>query len=228
MLSKKDYMKLRKQLILVFLLSFILLPSFFFLIAGTVNYWHAWVYCAIILFPALFVTVYFLRKDPEFIERRMRTKEKEKPQQLFIKLGSVVFLLAYIIPGLDYRFGWSSVPVAVVLIADVIVLIGYLLIFMVFNENHYASRVIEVVKGQKVISTGPYAFVRHPMYLGALVMYLATPAALGSYWGIVAFIPLPFLLAMRILNEEDVLRRELKGYKDYMKKVRYRLVPGVW
>ena len=149
-------------------------------------------------------------------------------QKRVINLSLLWFLLAFIIPGLDFRFGWSSVPVIVVLVAALFVLLGYIMVFLVFRENTYASRVIEVAKGQKVIDTGPYAIVRHPMYIGAIVMYVLSPLALGSWWAVLFALPIIPLLVVRILNEEKVLSQDLPGYVAYCQKVRYRLLPGIW
>jgi len=145
-----------------------------------------------------------------------------------IKLVFIPFLLAFILPGIDKRFVWSNVPVAMIVAADILVLMGYTVFFLVLRENQFASRVIEVEKGQKVIQSGPYRLVRHPMYLGASLMYVASPLALGSYWAIIpALFIIPIFIA-RIINEEKVLTKELDGYSDYMLKIRYRLIPGLW
>lgn len=206
----------------------VLLPAVLFLPAGTLRYWEAWVYLGILLPASLIFTAYLFRTDPELLERRMRTREKEPEQRRFMALSVVCFLLMFLLPGLDHRYGWSSVPVPVVIAADALVLLGYGGFVRVLMENRYASRVIEVESGQKVISTGLYAHVRHPMYAAGSLMYVATPLALGSFWALVPALFLPFLFAMRIRNEEEVLSRELEGYLEYMKKVRYRLVPHVW
>jgi len=227
-ISKSNYKKLRKRVLFRYLLAIVVLGLMFFLPAGTIRYWEAWVYCGILFIPMFFVFIYLLKNNPELLERRMRTQERETPQRLFVKLSILIFFLAFIIPGLDYRFNWSSVPLAVVIIADVIVLVGYFLFFLVLRENAYASRIVEVEKGQKVISTGPYAVIRHPMYVAVLLMYFFSPIALGSFWAVIAFIPLPVLIIFRIFNEEKVLAKELPGYKDYMQKVKYRLIPFVW
>lgn len=227
-ISSSDYKKLANAIVMRYLLGIIVLGLVFFLPAGTFLYWEAWVYCGILFIPMLFVLVYFLKNDPELLQRRMKLQEKEKPQKLIITLAAFVTLLGFIIPGFDHRFNWSSVPVPVVIIADLMVLLGYLNFFFVIKENAYAARIIEVEKGQKLISTGPYSIIRHPMYLGMLLLYLFTPIALGSFWALIAFIPLPVLIIFRIFNEEQVLAKELPGYKEYTQKVKYRLIPFVW
>ena len=207
------------------------IPTIFavlFIPAGTLAYWEAWLYLAVILIPFAFVVVYLFRHSPELLARRMHTREKETTQSRVIWLSLFYFLLIFILPGLDHRFGWSDVPMWLVLAADGIVLAGYGIIVLVFRENRYASRVVEVAQGQQVIDTGPYAVVRHPMYVGTLLMYFLTPLALGSYWALLpATLILP-LLIVRIRNEETVLTRDLVGYAAYMQRTRYRLVPYIW
>jgi len=211
-----------------YVMGLVVLGLTFFLSAGTIRYWHAWVFLAILFIPMFFVLLYLLRYDPALLERRMRTREKEVPQKLIIKLSMIPFVAAFLVPGLDYRFGWSSVPVAVVIAADTVVFCGYIFFFFVLRENSYASRVVEVEKEQKVISTGPYAYIRHPLYSAVLLIYLFSPLALGSFWALIAMIPLPFVLILRIKNEESLLKEKLVGYEEYTGKVRYRLIPGIW
>jgi protein-S-isoprenylcysteine O-methyltransferase Ste14 len=199
-----------------------------FLPAGTWNYWEAWAYLAILLIPMLLVLLYLLKYNPDLLERRMRMREKETQQKGLVLLSLVYFLLVYSLPGLDHRFGWSHVPVAVVLAAQVAVLLGYGIVFLVFRENRFAARVVEVEERQTVIGSGPYAVVRHPMYVGVTIMYIFSPLALGSYWAVLPALLIIPLLAARILNEESVLMRDLPGYTAYMQKVGRRLIPGVW
>jgi protein-S-isoprenylcysteine O-methyltransferase Ste14 len=200
-----------------------------FIPAGTFRFWQAWLWLGVLIIPLLAVGTYLYLKDPALLERRMHTRETEKPQTLMIKLSLIWFLLAFLIPGLDRRFHWSRVPTEIVWASALLVFIGYLMVVMVLRENSYASRVVEVTEGQKVIDTGPYAVVRHPMYLGTLVLYAFSPLALGSYWALLAmWLIIPIITILRIPNEEEVLKRELPGYEEYMQRVKYRLLPGVW
>lgn len=199
-----------------------------FIPAGSFLYWQAWIYFSVIFFPMLFVLRYLLKRDPELLERRLRSKEKVKEQKTIVKLFSLLFLIGFVIPGLDYRFGWSHVSVPIVILANVLVFTGYLIFFSVMKANTYASRIIEVEKEQTVISSGPYAIVRHPMYTGWLLMIIATPVALGSYWSLLVFMLFTIPLVQRIVNEEKVLLKELPGYEEYCRKIEYRLIPYIF
>jgi len=201
---------------------------FIYVPAGTLNFWQAHTYLASLIIPMIFVLMYFLKKDPQFLERRTHTKEKEKHQTLIVSLSTVIFLAAYLIPGLDKRLGWSHVPNGIVIAADVMNVLGYALVFFVFKQNSYASRIVEIDKDQKVVSTGLYGMVRHPMYLGVLIMFLPMPLALGSYWGLVPIAILPMIIVQRIINEENTLKTKLPGYIEYCNKVRHRLLPLIW
>ncbi len=214
--------------LLRFVLAFVVLAVIFFVTAGSLSYWQAWAYCSVLFLSVAFVGLYFLKRNPEFLERRFKMREKQPAQRKIVAWSLPVFLLLLIVPGLDYRFGWSHVPPEVSVAALAGVLLGYWMVFLTFKENAFAARTVEVMKGQKVISTGPYAFVRHPMYTGVLLMMLATPVALGSYWALLFFPPLLAVIALRALNEEEVLKRGLKGYTEYCRKVRWRLLPHVW
>jgi len=222
----------RRSLIIKLLTRFSLVPLFIGLFtllpAGTFNYWQVYLYFSILVVPMIFVLFYFLKRDPKFLERRTKGTEKVKEQKLIQLINLPVFIAAFIIPGLDRRFGWSDVPFGVIIITDIVILLGYMIIFRVFRENSYASRIIEIDKEQKVISTGLYSIVRHPMYLGVLIMYLPTPLALGSYWGLIPMALLPATLVFRILNEEKILSEKLNGYNDYCRKTKYRLIPYIW
>ena len=200
----------------------------FFWPAGTFDYWQAWLWMAVLFLPLMGMFVYLIKRDPALLERRVRTGETRPEQKRIIAVSALYLILIFLLPGLDKRFGWSSVPVWLVLVADAIVLAGFLLNFLVIRVNSYASRVVEVEQGQQVIVSGPYALVRHPMYLSIILILLATPVALGSYWGVLPVIPFTFLFAARAKNEEELLVNELAGYREYTQKTRYRLFPGIW
>jgi protein-S-isoprenylcysteine O-methyltransferase Ste14 len=202
-----------------------------FVPAGSVRFWQAWVYLVLFLGLSAIVTYDLMRRDPALLERRMKggpTAER-LPQQKVIMLGaSAGFIALLVVPALDFRFGWSAVPLAGVILGDVLFVLGFGFIGRVYRENTYTSATIEVAPSQRVISTGPYAVVRHPMYASALLYLMGTPLALGSYVGFVAFaLMLPFLI-WRLIDEERVLARELPGYTAYQSQVRYRLIPHVW
>ena len=209
-------------------LAWILLPLFFLATGGSFVWWEAWVYCALLLVPMTCFITWMARRDPDFLARRFKMRERERTQRRVLAWGYPFLLAAFILPGLDQRFGWSKPPLALVVIALVLSLGGYLLILRVFTENRWAGRTVETWAEQRVISTGPYAVVRHPMYVGSIVLYLATPVALGSWWAVLpaaAFVP---VFVLRIRNEEEVLMRELPGYDEYRQRVRYRLLPFIW
>ena len=199
-----------------------------FLPAGTFDFWQVYVYFGVILTLALGAMAYFLKHDPELLERRLRTREKQGTQQAVVFSLLIVVVLGIVMPGLDRRFGWSEVPTVVVLLADAVVAASYLFTALVMKTNSYASRIVEVEEDQRLVRTGPYAVVRHPMYASAAVMVFATPIALGSWWGLLPMAVVPMILVPRILNEEKVLRGGLEGYNDYCDEVRWRILPLVW
>jgi protein-S-isoprenylcysteine O-methyltransferase Ste14 len=199
-----------------------------FLPAGTFQYWQAWAWLASLFLPMIFSLGYLLKIDPALLERRARTKEVRPEQRRIIAASVVYFLITFLLPGFDVRYGWSRVPGWLCLLADGIVLASYLLYIYVLKTNTFASRVVEVEQGQQVITGGPYALVRHPMYLAMILMMTATPLALGSYWAMIPSVGFILLLAARAKNEEELLLAELKGYREYTHKTRYRLFPGIW
>lgn len=227
-IGKIDIKKLKEIVITRAILAFDVLCVMFFLSAGTFLYWQAWVYIVILFIPMLFVMRWLLKKDPGLLEVRMQMKEKEAAQKTIMKFAYLCFLPSFLIPGFDARYGWSQMPVWLVITGDILVLAGYLMFVVVLKHNSYASRIIEVQKGHKVISTGPYAHVRHPMYTAILLLYCASPLALGSYWALPFTIPIIAIVVVRLIHEEKVLKKELKGYAEYTRKVRWRLIPGIW
>ncbi|MFH1016303.1 MAG: isoprenylcysteine carboxylmethyltransferase family protein [Chloroflexota bacterium] len=218
----------KRVVVLRFALGYIILGSMFFLPAWTFGYWQAWVYMLMLSVPMVFLIRYLYKHDPKLLERRMRMKEKQKTQKVIVAVSWLFFLPAFIVPGFDHRLHWSNVPLTVIIISDVLVLFGYFIVALVFKTNSYASRIIEVEKGQKVITTGPYAIVRHPMYFGVLILYIFSPLALGSYWAVIPALLIIPLLVARIMGEEKELQENLEGYREYTMKTKYRLLPGLW
>jgi protein-S-isoprenylcysteine O-methyltransferase Ste14 len=223
-----DLARLKKTVAVRFVFVLLIFGLMFFWPAGTFRYWQAWTYIAILFILMLGAFAYLIKKDPELLERRMRTKEKERRQKTISAAAGLVYLGVYLLPGFDRRHGWSSVPVFVVIAADILVLAGYGLFVRVLKENRFASRIVEVEDKQEVIMTGPYALVRHPMYLAIMIMYIFTPLALGSFWAVLPALSLIFVLVARIQNEEQLLLEELAGYTEYRRRVKFRLIPGIW
>lgn len=216
-------------------LSVVLFAAFMaallFGIAGTLRYWQAWVYLFLLLGLSALLTQELLHRDPALLERRMKggPQAERRPAQRVIMVGaSLAYLGLHVVPALDHRFHWSSVPVAGVVLGNVLFAIGFLFVGRVYRENTYTSATIEIHEGQRVIDTGPYAIVRHPMYSGALLYMLGTPLALGSYWGLLGFVLMLLVIVWRLQDEERMLARELPGYAEYRQRVRWRLLPGVW
>jgi len=204
---------------------------FLFVTAGTLDYWQAWVYLFVFTVTSLFTTIYLIKHDPALLKRRLRggpTAETRASQRVIMAFTSLGFIGLLVVPALDRRLGWSNIPVYVVVAGDTLVAIGFYFIFLVYRENTYTSATIEIAANQKVIDSGPYSLVRHPMYASALLYLLGTPLALGSYWGLVPFLVIVPFLIWRIFDEEKMLTNELEGYGKYRQRVRDRLIPGVW
>jgi protein-S-isoprenylcysteine O-methyltransferase Ste14 len=209
----------------------IVIGAALFITAGTLNYWQGWLFLAVFGVSVSAITVYLMKNDPKLLERRVKagpTAEKEKTQIIIQIITTIEFIALLILPAVDHRLGWSVVPQAIVFGGDMLVALGLYMVFIVFKENTFTSATIEIHDKQKVISTGPYARVRHPMYTGSLVMLLGLPLALGSWWGLLAVIPMKLTIMWRLLEEENFLVKNLPGYKEYKQKVKYRLVPFIW
>ncbi len=211
-----------------FSLGVILIGLLIFLPAGTLAFWNGWLLMSILFIPMFAAGIVMMFKSPDLLRSRLKAKETEGEQQLVIKLSGLMFLTGFIIAGLDYRFGWFPLPDWVVYAAAGAFLLAYLLYAEVLRENMYLSRVIEVQENQKVIDTGLYGIVRHPMYSATLLLFLSIPLVLGSVVAFPIFLAYPVIIAKRIKNEEEVLERELKGYIEYKSKVRYKMIPFIW
>ena len=221
---------LRKGVVSLVLLI-VVMAILIFVPAGTLDYWQAWLFLACYFAASLVVSLWLVRNDPALLERRMRGgpfAEGERNQKIIMAITSLGFLALLIVPGLDHRFRWSHMRWPVALLGDALLLAGWLGILAVFRANTYAAATVQVAAGQTVISTGPYAVVRHPMYAAALVMLLGIPIALASWWGALVVVALVPVLAWRLVDEERVLVRDLDGYAAYRHKVPWRLIPNVW
>lgn len=220
--------KLFFQAIVKFLLGVVLVGALVFLPAGTWSFFGGWLFMAVLFVPMFLAGIVMMFKNPELLKKRLNAKEKEDEQSLVIKLSGLMFLAGFIVAGLDFRFGWLPLPKGVSIGAAVVFLIAYALYAEVLRENTYLSRTIEVQEGQKVIDSGLYGIVRHPMYAVTLLLFLAMPLVLGSLISFAVFLAYPFIIAKRIKNEEAFLEKELDGYAEYKNKVKYRLIPFVW
>ena len=221
-------MKLLISAVTKTILGVVLIGALLFWPAGTFNYPGAWLFIGLLFIPTLILGVVLFIVSPDLLKKRIDAKEKEAKQGALIKLMGLMFLLGFIVSALDFRYGWSSVPTWLVIVASVAFLIGYLGYAEVLRENAYLSRTVEVQDGQTVVSTGLYGVVRHPMYLATLFMFLPLPLILGSFFGLIPMALYVPLIIARILNEEKVLCEGLKGYPEYTQKVKYRLIPFVW
>jgi protein-S-isoprenylcysteine O-methyltransferase Ste14 len=226
-----DYAELRKKAIAGAVRAPLLLAALVFGPAWSLAYWQGWLYWAITCAGVLALTFYLLRHDPELMRRRLKAGPlaERRPRQKLIQSVTSVFIAAiFVVPGIDHHQGWSNVPWPVVAIGELFVVAGFVIVFWTFRENSFASSIVEVMQGQRVVDTGPYARVRHPMYSGAVLIFFGTSLALGSWWGLVPAAGLAGALIWRLLDEEAVLAQELPGYRSYQTAVRARLVPWLY
>jgi len=220
--------KLFFEAIIKFILGVLLVGLLIFIPAGTINYINGWLFMGLLFIPMFIAGIIMMIKSPGLLRNRLNVKEKELEQKNVVILSGLMFVFGFITAGLDYRFGWFQVPSVVVVIASVIFVLSYIIYAEVLRENAFLSRTIEVQKEQKVIDTGLYGIVRHPMYTATISLFLSIPLILGSIISFVIFLVYPFIIINSLKNEEEVLEKELKGYKEYKKKVKYRLIPFIW
>lgn len=221
-------MKLAISALIKFTVGLALVGLLLFLPAGTLSYANGWLFIGLLFLPMLLLGIVLLIRSPKLLEKRLGAKEKENTQKGVVAASGLLFIAGFAVAGLDFRFGWSKMPLWVVIVASVVLLISYALYAEVMRENAYLSRTVEVREGQKVVDTGLYGIVRHPMYAVTVWLFLSIPVVLGSWWACLCFLPYVALIVIRIINEEKLLLAELEGYEEYKKRVRYRLLPFIW
>ena len=220
--------KLFFQALSKFLIGLIIICILLFIPAGTINYPNGWLFIALLFIPMLFAGIIMIFKSPDLLRRRLNAKENEDEQKTVILISGIIFLLAFILAGLNFRFGWFNLPSIVVIIASVIFLLAYIMYAEVLRENEYLSRTVEVSENQKVVDSGLYGIVRHPMYTSTIFLFLSMPLVLDSIFSFIVMLVYPIIITFRIRNEERVLENELIGYEEYKEKVKYKLIPYLW
>lgn len=221
-------MKLAINGIIKFLLGVIMVSLLLFIPAGTLEYWNAWVFMGLLFIPMIFVGIWLFVKKPELLEKRLNGNEKEKTQKIVILFSVIIFVAGFVICGLDFKNKWTNANVLSTIMGAIVLLLSYILYVEVLKENAYLSRNVEIQKEQKLINTGMYRIVRHPMYLATTTLFLSFPIVLGSLYGFLVFLFYPIILMIRIINEEKILEEGLEGYKDYKDNVKYRMIPFIW
>ena len=220
--------KLFFQALSKFLIGLIIICILLFIPAGTINYPNGWLFIALLFIPMLFAGIIMIFKSPDLLRRRLNAKENEDEQKTVILISGIIFLLAFILAGLNFRFGWFNLPSIVVIIASAIFLLAYIMYAEVLRENEYLSRTVEVSEDQKVVDSGLYGIVRHPMYTSTIFLFLSMPLVLDSIFSFIVMLVYPIIIIFRIRNEERVLENELIGYEEYKEKVKYKLIPYLW
>ena len=220
--------KLFFQALSKFLIGLIIICILLFIPAGTLDYPNGWLFIALLFIPMFFAGIIMLFKSPDLLRRRLNAKEEEDEQKTVILVSGIIFLLAFILAGLNFRFGWFKLPTIVIIIASIIFLLAYIMYAEVLRENEYLSRTVEVSENQKVVDSGLYGIVRHPMYTSTIFLFLSMPLVLDSIFSFIVMLVYPIIIIFRIRNEEKVLENELIGYKEYKEKVKYKLIPYLW
>lgn len=220
--------KLFLQAIIKYIFGVLIVGSLIFIPANSFEYWNGWLFMGLLFIPMFIAGIVMMIKNPELLRKRLDAKEKESEQKQVVLLSGLMFLAGFIVAGLNYRYKWIEMPDIVVIISSILFIIAYILYSEVLRENTYLSRTIEVQNNQKVVDTGLYGYVRHPMYAVTILLFLTMPLILGSIISFLIFLIYPIIIAKRIKNEEEVLEKDLKGYSEYRKKVKYKVIPFVW
>ena len=221
-------MKLLMEALVKFFCGLLMVALLIFLPAGTLAYGGGWLLVGLLFGPMFIAGLVMLRKSPEFLKKRLDGKEKQATQKGVVALSGLMFIAGFVVAGLDYRFGWSNMPVPVTVVASVLFLAAYVLYAEVMRENAYLSRTIKVEEGQKVVDTGLYGIVRHPMYMATLLLFIMIPIVLGSWYALIPFAFYPAIIIARLKDEEELLTKDLPGYAEYKQKVKYRILPFIW
>lgn len=221
-------LKLLMQTIFKFVFGIVFFGALLFWPAGTLNFYNAWLFMGLLFIPMFILGIVLFVKNPELLEKRIKGKEKENTQKIVVLLTLVMFIAGFVVAGFDFKYGWTTLPNWAVIIGSIILVVSYAVYAEVMRENTYLSRNVEVQENQKVIDTGLYGIVRHPMYMATTFLFMSFPIVLGSLISFIIFLPLPILLAKRIKNEEEVLEKGLEGYKEYKQKVKYKMIPFIW
>jgi protein-S-isoprenylcysteine O-methyltransferase Ste14 len=221
-------MKLLLNALTKFICGLLLVGLLIFLPAGTLSYTYGWLFIGLLFVPMLIAGLVMLRKSPDFLAKRLDAKEKQTTQKGVVALSGLMFIAGFVVAGLDYRFGWSVMPLPITIVASVLFLLAYVLYAEVMRENAYLSRTVKVEEGQTVVDTGLYGIVRHPMYMATILLFLMIPIVQGSWYALIAFAFYPAIIIVRLKDEEDLLTRELPGYAEYKQKVKYRIIPFIW
>ena len=220
--------KLFFEAIIKISLGILIIGLLIFLPAGTIDYWNGWLLMGILFVPMFIAGIVMMIKSPELLKKRLNVKEKQGEQKQVVLFSGIMFVAGFIVAGLNYRYGWITLPNIAVIISSVVFVLSYILYAEVLRENKYLSRTIEVQENQKVVDSGLYGIVRHPMYMATIFLFLSMPLILGSIYSFLIFLIYPIIIAKRIKNEEEVLEKELPGYKEYKEKVKYKMIPFIW
>ena len=221
-------MKLLFEAVIKYILGVVIIGLILFIPAGTLNFWNAWLFMALLFIPMFFVMIVLWLKNKDLLRKRISKRENEKTQKIVINLSLLIIVISFVVTGLDFKYDFSRLPNSAVIVGSITLVISYGLFIEVMRENTYLSKIVEIQENQKVIDTGLYSIVRHPMYMATTILYLSFPIVLGSLLAFIILLPFPFILVRRIKNEEDVLEKGLDGYKEYKQKVKYKMIPFIW